>query len=68
MPIDSRSAWLEEGKWGYGVMSDSIRLEKMEELFGCEDSDEALESAASKEISAGYTLLYCTSQDCSMMS
>jgi hypothetical protein len=49
-------------------MSDSIRLEKMEELFGCEDSDEALERAASKEISAGYTLLYCTSQDCSMMS
>lgn len=49
-------------------MSDTIRLEKIEEFFGCDDSDEALERAASKEIAAGYTLLYCTSQDCSMMS
>jgi hypothetical protein len=49
-------------------MSDIIALAKVEELFSCEDSDEALERAASKEIAAGYTLLYCTSQDCSMVS
>ena len=48
-------------------MSDTITLAKVEELFSCEDSDEALERAAGK-IAAGYTLLYCTSQDCSMVS
>jgi hypothetical protein len=51
---------------GYSVMSDTITLAKVEEFFRCEDSDEALERAASKE-PAGYTLLYCTSQDCSMV-
>ena len=49
-------------------MSDIITLAKVEELFSCEDSDEALERAAGKEVAAGYTLLYCTSQDCSMVS
>ena len=49
-------------------MSDTITLAKVEELFSFEDSDEALERATSKEIAAGYTLLYCTSQDCSMVS
>ena len=53
---------------GYSVMSDIITLAKVEEFFSCEDSDESLERAASKEIAAGYTLLYCTSQDCSMVS
>jgi hypothetical protein len=48
-------------------MSDTITLAKVEDCFSCEDSDEALERAASKEIAAGYTLLYCTSQDCSMV-
>jgi hypothetical protein len=48
-------------------MSDTITLAKMEEFFSGEDSDEALERAGSKEIAAGYTLLYCTSQDCSMV-
>ena len=52
---------------GYSVMSDTITLAKVEEFFSCEDSDEALERAGSKEIAAGYTLLYCTSQDCSMV-
>jgi len=49
-------------------MSDIITLAKVEELFSCGDPDEALERAAGKEIAAGYTLLYCTSQDCSMVS
>ena len=49
-------------------MTDTIGFAKVEELFSCEDFDEALERAASKEIAAGYTLLYCTSQDCSMVS
>jgi len=49
-------------------MSDTITLAKVEELFSCEDSDEVLERAAGKDIAAGYTLLYCTSQDCSMVS
>jgi hypothetical protein len=49
-------------------MSDTIMLAKVEEFFSCEDSDEALERAAGKENAAGYTLLYCTSQDCSMVS
>ena len=53
---------------GYHVMSDIIALAKIEELFSCVYSDEALERAAGKEIAAGYTLLYCTSQDCSMVS
>jgi len=48
-------------------MSDTITLAKVEEFFSCDDSDEALERAAGKEIAAGYTLLYCTSQDCSMV-
>ena len=52
---------------GYSVMSDIITLAKVEEFFSCEDSDEALERAGSKENAAGYTLLYCTSQDCSMV-
>jgi hypothetical protein len=59
---------LERKSGGLSVMSDTITLAKVEELFSCEDSDEALESAAGKEIAAGYTLLYCTSQDCSMVS
>ena len=49
-------------------MTDTIRFAKVEELFSCDDFDEALERAAGKEIAAGYTLLYCTSQDCSMVS
>ena len=49
-------------------MTDIIGFAKVEELFSCEDSDEALERAAGKESAAGYTLLYCTSQDCSMVS
>jgi len=52
---------------GYSVMSNIITLANVEEFFSCEDSDEALERAAAKEIAAGYTLLYCTSQDCSMV-
>jgi hypothetical protein len=52
-------------------MSSTIRFDQTDELFGCEDSDEALERAAGagKVIAvAAYTLLYCTSQDCSMVS
>jgi hypothetical protein len=51
-------------------MNDSVKLDQFDELFGCEFSDEALERAAStgKEVAVRYTLLYCTSQDCALLS
>jgi hypothetical protein len=52
------------------AVNDTVKLDQLEELFGCEFSDEALERVAStgKEIAVRYTLLYCTSQDCALLS
>jgi len=40
------------------------------EVFSVEFSDEALEAAAAppKEMAAGYTLQFCTSTDCALIS
>jgi hypothetical protein len=47
-----------------------IGLEQNEEFFNCDVSDEALEIAAGtrKEFEDGYTLMYCTSTDCALLS
>jgi len=47
-----------------------VGLDQMEEFSTCEISDEALEAAAggSKETAVRYTLLYCTSVDCALVS
>ncbi|MFZ3248729.1 MAG: hypothetical protein WCF66_24695 [Pseudolabrys sp.] len=46
-------------------MSATIGLEQIEEVFGCEVSDEALETAAGTESNkaSNYTLFYCTALD-----
>jgi len=51
-------------------MNVTVELDELEELLGREVSDETLETAAgpSKEFAARYTLLYCTSQDCALLS
>ena len=51
-------------------MNVAVELDEMEELLGSEVSDEALETAAgtSREFAVRYTLLYCTSQDCALLS
>jgi len=47
-----------------------IGLEQSEEFFSCDVSDEALEIAGGtrKEFEDGYTLMYCTSADCALLS
>jgi hypothetical protein len=51
-------------------MNATIEFDQTEELFGCEVSDEALETAANvrKGIAAHYTLQFCTSTDCALLS
>jgi hypothetical protein len=48
----------------------SIGLEDAEEILSWDVSDEALESAgaAGQEIAGAYTLQFCTSQDCALVS
>lgn len=44
-------------------------LEDVEEILSWDVSDEALEIAgAGHEIAGGYTLQFCTSQDCALVS
>jgi hypothetical protein len=55
---------------GYSVMNVITGPEQGEEFFSCDVSDEALEIAAGtrKEFEDGYTLMYCTSVDCALLS
>jgi hypothetical protein len=51
------------------VMSVTIGREDVEEILSWDVSDEALEIAgAGHEIAGGYTLQFCTSQDCALVS
>jgi hypothetical protein len=56
---------MEKEAKGYNVMSASIGLDQIEEIFSCEVSDEALEAAAGigDKIAGQYTLFYCTALD-----
>jgi len=56
---------MEKEAKGYKVMSASTGLDQIEEIFGCEVSDEALEVAAGigDKIAGQYTLFYCTALD-----
>lgn len=47
-------------------MTTSFDLE--EEVLNWDVSDEALESAAGLEIAGAYTLQFCTSTDCALVS
>lgn len=58
-----RPAQRAEGKT---VMTTSFDLE--EEVLNWDVSDEALESAAGLEIAGAYTLQFCTSTDCALVS
>ena len=50
-------------------MSVTIGREDVEEILSWDVSDEALEIAgAGHEIAGGYTLQFCTSQDCALVS
>ena len=51
-------------------MNVTVEPDETEEMLGCEVSDEALETAActSREFAVRYTLLYCTAQDCALLS
>jgi len=50
-------------------MNVTIGLEDVEEILSWDVSDEALEIAgAGHEIAGGYTLQFCTSQDCALVS
>ena len=51
-------------------MNITIGLDQVEEVFSCDVSDEALEVAAvaGKEIAVRYTLQFCTSMDCALVS
>lgn len=51
-------------------MSVTIGLEDVEEILNWNVSDEALEIAGTpgQEITAGYTLQFCTSMDCALVS
>jgi hypothetical protein len=51
-------------------MNVTIEFDQMEKLFGCEVSDEALETAANvrEGIAVHYTLQFCTSVDCALLS
>jgi hypothetical protein len=51
------------------VMNVTIGLEDAEEILSWDVPDEALEIAgAGHEIAGGYTLQFCTSQDCALVS
>ncbi len=39
-----------------------------DEILHCDVSDEALEIAAGQEIAGAYTLQFCTSTDCALVS
>jgi hypothetical protein len=50
-------------------MNVTIRREDAEEILSRDVSDEALEMAGAwHEIAGGYTLQFCTSQDCALVS
>ena len=51
-------------------MSVTDRLDQTEDLFGCDVSDEALESSAGAGTAAvvRYTLAHCTAVDCALLS
>ena len=51
-------------------MNVTIGLEETEEILSWDVSDEALEiaGAAGQEIAGGYTLQFCTSTDCALVS
>jgi hypothetical protein len=50
-------------------MNVTIGLEDVEEILSWDVSDEALEIAgAGDEIAGAYTLQFCTSQDCALVS
>ena len=50
-------------------MNVTIGVENVEEILSWDVSDEALEIAgAGHEMVAGYTLQFCTSQDCALVS
>jgi hypothetical protein len=55
---------------GNTVMNVSIGLEDAEEILNWDVSDEALEiaGAAGQELAGAYTLQFCTSQDCALVS
>lgn len=49
-------------------MNDTIASNQMEEIFGCDVSDEALEAAAARQqIAVHYTFQFCTATDCALM-
>ena len=52
------------------VMNVTIGLEKSEEILSWDVSDEALEIAgtAGQVTAGGYTLQFCTSMDCALVS
>jgi hypothetical protein len=55
---------------GDTVMNVTIGLEDAEEILSWDVSDAALEiaGAAGPEMAGGYTLQFCTSQDCALVS
>jgi hypothetical protein len=55
---------------GNNVMNVTIGLEQTEEILSWDISDEALEIAgtAGQVIAGGYTLQFCTSMDCALVS
>jgi len=53
---------------GNTVMNATIRFEDADEILSRDVSDEALEIAGSAEIAGGYTLQFCTSMDCALVS
>jgi len=55
---------------GNNVMNVTIGLRETEEILSWDVSDEALEiaGAAGQELAAAYTLQFCTSTDCALVS
>ena len=55
---------------GDTVMNVTIGLEESEEILSWDVSDEALEIAgtAGQVVAGGYTLQFCTSVDCALVS
>jgi hypothetical protein len=49
-------------------MNVTIDREEADEVLSRDVSDEALEIAGSAEIAGGYTLQFCTSMDCALVS
>ena len=51
-------------------MNVTVGFEDAEEILSWDVSDEALENAGTtgQEIAGGYTLQFCTSQDCALVS